>query len=370
MSTILLAEPGYSGHVFVYLALLARHATDSGNDVTCLISRPGYTSTEYDRHLRGVPGLSVQSVPSPVRLEDIERASIAAHSDVVVIPNGDLYVQDVARKGWAGLGVLRLLVMRDPRWEKPARLPRRLKLIAKMSLIQIAAARGVEIVWLRQPGYSGPERHANDPVICEGTITDVLNRGRELSEELSMHSDTFWFGMTGAIGPHKNLPLVMEALVALHHAAPGRNFGFALLGPLSESLGHDEEAINDMLGALPFQTRRRAGVMTNEEMNAAVSALDCVIMAYSTSSPNSTLGKAAAFGTRVAAAGDSSISAFVADLGMGPTTRLEVQDLASLLEERLTTPSPQPREDLLLDKFCGVLVAPPNTTGGSNIVEA
>ncbi|WP_392544710.1 hypothetical protein [Oryzobacter telluris] len=349
--------------MFVYLALLARHAVDEGHDVICLISDEGREAIEFERHLRPVGGISVTSVPSPLLLRNIVAVSAENQSDVVVIPNGDVFVTDVAREGWAGRGVLRLLVMRDPRWERPASLIRRLRLRTKSALIRVAASRGAEVVWLRQPGYSGPEVHVNDPVIIDGDVAGVVTRGHALRQALSMGTETFWFGMTGAISPHKNLDLVLHALAAVQRRGPDRPFGFALIGPLSESLGQREDEIIAALDALPFPTRRRSGVMTNEEMNAAVAAVDCVIMAYSTSSPNSTLGKAVALGTLVAAAGDGSIATFVSDLGMGPTAALTVDGLAALLAERLTSSKPHPREDILLDQFCGILVSPPHASG-------
>ena len=130
MARILLAEPGYSGHVFVYLALLARHAVEAGHEVVCLISSAGQHSTEYDRHLKVVHGISVEVVPSPVLLEDVARASVSMQSNLVVIPNGDVYVTAVARGSWAGQGALRLLVMRDPRWESPTKVTRRLRSVS------------------------------------------------------------------------------------------------------------------------------------------------------------------------------------------------------------------------------------------------
>ena len=357
MSRFLIAEPGHTGHVFVYIALMARYAQAEGHDVHCIISREGLESVEFAQHLAELSDLSIHSTSGPPTLDRIALASTRMGADIVVIPNGDLYVPDIARRGWGGDCPLRVLVMRDPRWENPRDLRRRWRLMAKRALIAMTCARGAEVIWLRQPGYSGPERHANDPVITGVPISEVLQNGGHFRESLRMDSTTYWFGMTGAISTHKNLPLVLDSLRRLCSNHPTDKFGFALIGPLNPGLEMTEEEILRDLGGLPIPTRRLGDVMTNDEMNAVVAALDCVIMAYSSSSPNSTLGKAAAFGTRVAAAGDRSIERFVGELGMGPTAQLESGALARLLAAQLGKTHPEPRPELLADRFSQVLMA-------------
>ncbi len=102
-------------------------------------------------------------------------------------------------------------------------------------------------------------------------------------------------------------------------------------------------------------------LLTNDEINVVVAAADTVIMAYSTHSPNSTLGKAYVLGTSIVAAGSRSIHRFVRNVGFDLVSPLEVNAIAENLTLAMDRAAP-PRHpgalsaiefaDQLLDRSC------------------
>jgi hypothetical protein len=334
--TFLIVESGFTGHLLVFVRVLAMAALQNGSRVTLALRPAALSSDEFDLHLGELSGL-VDVVTWEGALTVPVLASLArkaAASDIVV-PHADPSVGRLL----AGSLTLRefavhLLIMRDPRWEIPAPLPRRAKNAVKLAVITVLEKLpGVRVVWLREPGYVRRENHhaAIDPFIADGTAQEIAAAARDIRSSLQSTAPVFWVGVTGAISRHKNIPLIVDAVCAAKERQPELQLGLAFIGPIGSDLGMELDEIVDRCASalVPLYVDDRK--LSNFEMNGVVGALDAVVMAYSTHSPNSTLGKAWVLGTRVIAAGPRSIRRFVRSIGAGFESALTVTGLAKSL---------------------------------------
>lgn len=340
-----------SGHRLVYLRLLAEHILRTGHEVILGVSAEVLESAEFKLHLGKFPGNVQTSVTQlkPLHPRKLRQWGTSLGADHVIVPDGDI----VAIK--AGLSLqkksrvlLTALVMRDPRWESPASFLRTLKGRFKYALLHRAERGGTRIVWLREPLFveKPGELAAVDPFISTQTWRTISENAAALRIALKMDHDTFWFGVTGAISRRKNLPLVVDALSELARRNPNLAVGLAVVGGIAPDAGVSKEQILERLESEGIACVVADALITNDEMNAVVQAMDAVVMAYSTHSPNSTLGKAYVLGTRLVAAGPPSIRTFARNVGafQGP---LSVDALAANFQRAMASERPQPHHDAL-----------------------
>ncbi|GAB3143872.1 hypothetical protein [Marisediminicola antarctica] len=339
MTRFLIVEERASGHLLVFVRVVAEHALAAGHSVIVALPPSARASSEFSKHLSGLLGrvqwLDLVGVVTPATVNVLARESQA---DVAVVPHGD----ELATRYAFSLGVrplacaVRLLIMRDPRWEKPAPLQRRFRNAVKLALVRLASLkRGVEVVWLREPSFtpgSSTQSFAIDPFIADGSWEAIDAEAAHLRSNLKMHPDVFWFGMTGAITDRKNLPMVLKSLALFLEARPDAQIGFAIIGPIVSDQGLTADWVRAETSRLDLALVIVNRLLSNFEMNAAVAALDAVVMAYSTHSPNSTLGKAHVLGTRLVAAGPPSVRGFVRALDAGWESVLEATAMAENLE--------------------------------------
>lgn len=361
MRGILIVEPGHSGHLYVYVKLLAEWAKSQGLNPVLLLREEGRGSPEHSTHLSAVIQEVEVHYKSAISLKDVKATAERVGAAHIVIPHGDPFVgQALKMLRWDGTPKTTLLIMRDPRWEHPGSIRRRIRLIAKLAAIRLLSMRRqVEIVWLRAPCFAqtARERAAPDPVLVPRDHTAVHTGAAHVRGRLGMTDDVFWFGMVGSLTPRKNLSLVVASLEALSHLKP-KAFGFALIGPQHSSMPDSPQDIEALARNLPFPMVIDNRVLTNDELNEAVATLDCLVMAYSSEAPNSTLAKSVALGVRVAAAGSTTLAGFVSDLGRGPTAKLDVASLTPLLMDRMDQTAPSARADLGWEEFCATLIPP------------
>lgn len=212
--------------------------------------------------------------------------------------------------------------------------------LIKLLVFRISDARpGVELFWLRPQGSSPAARDVIDPLIFEKGVEETLAESECLRARLGLDSSFFWFGVVGVLDARKNIPLIVDALRGIEEEATTQ-FGLALLGPWEDSRAFfsSEEALK---GA-SFPVVKVADRLTNQEMNASVGTLDCVVMAYSTHAPNSTTAKAAALGVNVAVAGSPTFRRFASALTGHPGVDLNESDLKTELLSCMSRPRPDP----------------------------
>lgn len=338
----------------MYTAVLAQAALGRGDAVTLAMPPGSQDTADFRTHLSHLQG-RVKFVELPERVSVRYLSKLRQNQfSLIVVPNGDrlamsLGLRPLLRRG----STLSLLVMSDPRLAPAKSFGRLSKLWLKLALIKAAERkRGIEIAWLRGPGaaVSVSERVALDPVIVEQDL-DIIDA--EIKASLGGLSGRYWFGVTGVISPWKNLPLVLTAFEELSDP----DSGLLIAGPIAPEVKRSIQLQIERLvekGASVVVIDR---LLTNAEMNLVIRFLDAVVLAYSTHAPNSTLGKAAALGTRVIAAGSDAFLSHARRAEVGAlTSALTVRELRRSMNEALQLPRPRKRSDLGIQQFSDTLL--------------
>lgn len=344
MTHTLVVEPRHSGHLLLYVRLIAESALARGEQVSLALGPGVTTSAEYAHHLATLD-LPIYEIECPIEIPACAAIAGEIGATTVVVPHADEVLASAAIGKWKVKTWLVLLVTRDPRWEFPAPLHRVAKNVVKLFAADFASLRPqVSVVWLKQIGYSGANPHVPDPYVADGSLPEIQAAAATMRGSLGMSADTFWFVITGAITDRKHVPMVMDALSAIgtdnEHK---RSLGLALIGPLRVS----DPELRDHLEGQARESGLRLIIddreLSNFEMNAAVSAADAVVMAYSTHSPNSTMVKAYAAGVRLVVAGPRSVRRFARELGFEHVSPLRPRNLRASLEAAIKAPQPTPR---------------------------
>lgn len=340
---VLIVEPRERGHLLVYVRLIALRALERGLDVTVALAPGASASREYRTHLSGLAE-SVRFVDSPVVLtpRSLNRLTRNVSTDLMVVPHGD---ELAARLGGLVGGRLetptRILIMRDPKWDRqPGKRPPARNLV-KSVLLQLGSRRkNAQVVWLRGPAHEPGrnERYALDPFISDSSVDEICERAESLRLRMTTDADVFWFGVTGAVSTRKNLGLVVESLLLLHARRPDVLLGLAVVGPIDAQVLGVFEKSKIALASQGIATYFENRLLANEEMNDVVAAVDAVVMAYSTNAPNSTLGKAYVLGTKIVSAGSAVFREHAQHLG-GSVAALDAHDLSVAMEASVRQPS-------------------------------
>jgi glycosyltransferase involved in cell wall biosynthesis len=148
----------------------------------------------------------------------------------------------------------------------------------------------------------------------------------------------FWFGVVGKIGQRKNLPIVAAAVAALDRA----NVALVVAGQIDEGILQEATPHLDRIREAGGRVEIIDRLLTESEMDQMIMELDCVVLAHSNDGPSGILGKAVAAGTRIVAAGASTLRADCRHIGAGAewvtmTERL----LSEALARAILKPRPQ-----------------------------
>ena len=331
---VLIVEERSSGHLLVYVRLLAEHARARGWEVILAFGSDVAASAEFAREFSGADHATV-FYQAPLTPRVLSSLIADTEPDEVVVPHGDELASRFALGRPVPAVPTTLLIMRDPRWERPAPLRRRVLGAMKLLAIGLASRREtIRIVWLRGAGYSGVEPHAVDPFV------DDEGAALEPSDAVELPSDAFYFVVTGSITDRKNVPLIIEALGVLQARHPSARVGLALVGPNATSLSADRLA--SLATAARVRLHVRDALLTNAQMNDVVRRADAVVMAYSSHSPNSTMVKAYVLGTRLVVAGSPAVQGFARGLGFEPVG-LRVTELAEACARAMSAARPPAR---------------------------
>ncbi|WP_182174554.1 hypothetical protein [Flaviflexus equikiangi] len=355
---VFIAENSGSGHRLVYVRVLVEGALGRGLRPILALTSSVLGSEEYERHLRHLEEeFEVVELPERVSVRELKRLAHEVGSRRVIIPNGNSYVLDLAF-GPTGKRYppLRVLMMSDPRWEIVGRTIPRFRTFLKLALFSLAEKRNnSEIVWLREPGHRGTVRHANDPVLLDGTTVQIAEDARRYRESNNITSDRFWFGVTGVISEAKQTTLIARAVVEAGRRA-GRPVGLALLGPWKAS-DVTWERLTNVVEEDNLTLATNFVLHSNYEMNVAIRSLDCVVAAYgSVYGPSSTLGKTAALGVRSIGAGPESQQRFIERITGYPGIPIEYGELVREMVKRLDSAPPPPRPGLGPEQFLSALL--------------
>jgi hypothetical protein len=338
---VLVVEERWSGHLLVFVRLIASYSLSMGDQVFLAVGRSVPETAEYRENLSDL-NVPTAVFEGPLTGARLERLASNVGADLVVVPHGDELGTRLGASLYRVRCPLVLLIMRDPRWERPTPPARRARNLLKLLFLRRADLRqNVNLVWLRHFGYSGPDRYVVDPYVGDGSVEEIRVAGLALRARLSLTDSTFWFLITGAITDRKNVRLIALALSRLQRARPERTFGLALIGPHRTTYPIDAQSLRALTGgSFPIVNDDR--LLSNFEMNAVISGADAVVMAYDTHSPNSTMLKARVLGTRLVVAGPPSLRAFARDMGFSSVVHVELKALAEAMQRESCTPPPPP----------------------------
>jgi hypothetical protein len=352
MKRVLIVQELWSGHRLSYVAALARRAASLGNEVHLLVRRDAVTSSEWRTHLQALASLlhvHFTDEFSPNVIREWEESLSASR---IVVPDGDSLLPSLLSNRVRPTSTWVILSMRTRAQGVGVKPWRFLKTGLKAGL-RAAVRRlcGVTVLELTSAVNSRPRRfEVRDPIRL--TANPALLASKKIEWNLSEAG--FWFGVVGALDERKNLPLIVDALSRLR----GADVGLLLAGRPTARVRDDLPDWSRILGDAQIRLRVIDRVLTDDELDAAVAAVDAVVIAHSNEGPSGILGKAAAAGTRVFAAGAQTLRRDVRSLpGAGLWTPLEPDSIVEGIVQCMSMDAPRPAsvgtEKEFADRFFG-----------------
>lgn len=340
------------GHRLTYLRHIVEHLEDIGSDVVILTTDEIAVDDRFVALVKGSATVEVDTFARPpgrIRPRDIaDRANLHA-VDKVIAFDGDRLLQQVALHGWRSSAELRVLQMRPGGQSETASM-RLAGSLAKAVLRSTARTRPKVTIltlvspWSKRGRWSVPDATEHDA--SREAITSVRRR-------LDLSPDVFWFGIVGAISSRKNPALVHDALLRAQSDA-SEPIGLVIAGKMDEEVRSWSDSVKHFS---PIPIRINDDFMTDEDLDALIVALDCVVLAHSNEGPSGVLAKSRVAGTRVLAAGAQSLKRDC--IGDNPTqlwASLAERDLA-MAATRLTrtAPSAPLSSSSNVKEFCSAL---------------
>lgn len=327
---IVLANGG--GHRLNYVSLLLREQIARGQRTYLLL--PEDAPKELLRlHL----GDHLDPSVSVAFLSRVSfRAAIATARrracNLIVFPDGDTYVRDLAWRFLPRSVEVNVLVMRSAS-RRGRGAPERIRLGAKRLLLAVARRRRqVNCFDLVSPVSFAiqPKTHAiPDPITWTPGESPA-----------SLDPRTQWIVVVGALTPRKNIPEVIEGLLR----AQTPHIGLFLAGMIDDDYRQVVQTFLDRAtkAGLPIRTEFRP--LEEGELDSIIGQAACVVMAHTNEGPSGILGKTLMAGTRVLAAGAISLReelALIPDPGRG-WTNITPEAISELLDQVLQAPAPSP----------------------------
>ncbi len=335
---LLIVELDGTGHRLYYVRLLAQEALSDGFDVHLVLGDGVEMRAGLELHLAAIlPRISIHSASA---WRDVERLATNLRVSMTIVPDADRYLVTLLRRlGWQGPGRLNLLIMRATVERRGGRRPWMRRLAKAVLMLVTSLHPRIRLRVLRSALWCGRSRYqiVRDPVDLSCTPAEVDS----LRRTWNLDSDRYWFGLLGAISERKNAPLVLDALTQLSDA-DGRPIGLLIAGQCSPSV---LESLRRHTGG-EVMLRLVDRLLTDVEMDAAVVAIDCLVLAHSNDGPSGLFGKALGAGTRVVAAGSSALKADTLVVGGGHAVwcSLSESDLAGALGQALDSCRPDAKK--------------------------
>ncbi|MGI9609181.1 MAG: hypothetical protein ACR2NL_02700, partial [Acidimicrobiia bacterium] len=356
-SRIDLVIDSVEGHRPFYLRLCLLHGQSIG--ATCTVHAPGSEDdlAEHDRDLLDLA--TWRFVSDPASLDYLS----AIETDRIVLLDGDALGRSTfSRRKWRVHAPLIALSLRGqrPRWNPS--LVRFAKSVARFVMTQRLKRRPeVRVITLASSSDRvGPADDAvQDAVPIDCSPEDVERfRAEVLAEAETAGRTRFWIGIVGIINHRKNVKLVARALAAATADGQLRSPGLLLAGPIAEDTKSEVNAAMTLLDEVGIPVVTLDRLLDDSTFDAAIGALDAVVVAYSNDGPSGVLNKAARLGTRVVAAGSPTLRSDVRDLGLGAWGKLTVDGIEGALVATASQPPPQPVEHLGVEHFGARLLGP------------
>jgi len=349
---VLILEGNGDGHRFYYVRLLADAILAEGKRPV-LVTRPGQmASPQAAEFLDGLPSAFTTIEVARADVRSASRLAERTGAERIVIPDGDLHLVSLLTRRGRALPHATALVMREPdlRRGQPLR-PLARQWLKRITMTLAGMRRSTTVTVLKSSVWAGRSRFpvAQDPVTLAASPRDV----EELRTRWGLDGGRRWFAVVGAITARKNLPMVAEAFARVADEGMGFVVGGAVLdGQLAEAEPHLAEARRR--GARVLVVDR---MLEDVELDAAIRAVDCVVLAHSNEGPSGILGKAVMSGTRLILAGAASLRR---DAEAVPThatwTPLGVEQIARAIEDASRAERPAAVPDMGTSRFTSALL--------------
>ncbi|MFT2711077.1 hypothetical protein [Clavibacter sp. Sh2126] len=349
---VLILEGNGDGHRFYYVRLLADAILAEGGRPV-LVTRPGQMDGPHAAEFLG-------GLPSAFTVVDVPRADVASASRValregarrIVVPDGDRHLLSLVTRRGRDLPHVTALVMREPVLRRDQALRPLARQWSKRATMALAGLRrSTTVTVLKSSVWAGRSRFpvANDPVTLAAATADVA----AFRERFGIDGERRWFGVVGAITARKNLPLVAEAFARIAGEGTGLFVGGSVYdGQLAAAEPHLEEARRR--GARIVVVDR---MLEDVELDAAIGAVDCVVLAHSNEGPSGILGKAVMSGTRLLLSGAASLRRDADAVPAHATwTPLTVDAIASGMADACRADRPAPVPDMGTSRFTSALL--------------
>ncbi|PPF67801.1 hypothetical protein C5E16_08375 [Clavibacter michiganensis] len=270
----------------------------------------------------------------------------------IIVPDGDQQLLAALMRVGRNLPHVTLLVMREPDVRFPAGpMPVMRQGVKLTTMHALRLRQSARVTVLKSALWSGKSSFqvANDPVTLSASREDM----DRLRGDWGMSPSRRWFAILGAITERKNLPLIAEA----YSRVADERTGILIAGAVDAvEMARAKPSLDDARergGAVMIVNR----MLTDVELDAAVTLAHCVVLAHSNEGPSGILGKAVMSGTRLLTAGALSLKGDAAKVpGSATWCELTTKAIAHDLEFATSKSAPEPALDMGSSRFTAALL--------------
>ena len=334
----LIVEPNPDGHRLFFVRLLVERAIDQGREFRVALGPGAQKTDEYAVHLSGLPLGSILTASSK-SLEELNSLALKSSADLVVVPDGDAVALSLGTGArWRNPARLSLLVIRATAQDGRRPVVTLLRKFIRKCLLLTAAARPrVRITVLRSSWRTTRSalRSVGDPVLLSVSPHDRP----DIRTALGLAENRYWYAVLGAVSERKNVAMVAKALIE----QPCRPVGLLVAGRIQPSELTKLHELEPHLVKADIELKIVDRLLTDTELDAIVTAADCLVLAHSNEGPSALFGKALIAGTRVLTAGARSLRADAYRLpGHASWVPLDSGSIAAGMVDAFSAERPQP----------------------------
>lgn len=342
MSRLLVVAPQVSGHRSTYLRLIISNARKEGWRVVLATEREALRTYQLEQPAPTSWPHEYVGVSSS-RIDAIAELTRKVRPKITIVPDGDRTAAELGALGrWKGFGHLSLLVMRPDPGPRVLEIRPMVRRVIKPVLTKRATKvpnTTIKLLASALTSSGDSDRFVLDPIEYEPTGLPVA----EVKRKLGIDGGRFWFAILGAISDRKCVPEVIEALehcASIQAQKQESPPALLIAGQLSASVKqYIENPANQVKIQLKVVERR----LSDQELDDAIRAVDCVVIAHRNEGPSGIMGKAAVSGSRVLASGAISLKR---DCSVSTPGRkwapLDTEELAEAAMRVQVEPRPEP----------------------------
>lgn len=339
-------EPDHTGHHLYYVRLLAELVREQGHHLVLVTTTVARASAEFEQHLgpRVADGTIHPDVADEDRAEGCRRALALARArstGIIVMEADDLLptlLRAVATRR-APDSVAALIMRTAP---VTATAASRARFFAKRALATLLRrSRAVRLLRLA-PQLGTPETHRlpGDPITDP---TPALHFDADMTKArsyLELPHDVPVVTMVGLLSEWKAVDVAVDAVASLGPSGPTLVLAGAASAWVHATVASPAGQRLQAEGRLVF----RPGYVTDEELDAYVVGTDVLLLLYRYDASSGLLGRAAQARCQILTGGSAILTQQVHAYGLGGSTNMRAEDVASALVGLLAQ---GPREALL-----------------------